>query len=277
VQAQRDRFARLVADGPRCDLARGALEIARLGHPDLNPDDSLATLDALARSVAPRLPTGMPPEDRARVLAAYLFSEAGFHGNTDVYYDPRNSFLNDVLERRTGIPISLAVVLIDVAARVGLRVEGVGFPGHFLTRVQTGDGYLVLDPFDGGRPVDAAELLERLRAMSGGSTTRLSQVPAALLEATPTVAILARMLRNLLHIYVEKPDYPLAVADLLLIADPGATDVWRTRGLAYLQLDCLAAACDDLRRYLELVPDAPDASDLRTQVARLARRTPTLH
>jgi regulator of sirC expression with transglutaminase-like and TPR domain len=279
VQAQRDRFARLVADGPRCNLARGALEIACLGHPDLSPDGSLATLDALAQCVAPRLTAAMPPEEQASVLSTYLFDEAGFHGNTDAYYDPRNSFLNDVLERRTGIPISLAVVLIEVATRVDLRVEGVGFPGHFLTRVHTAAGYLLLDPFSGGRPVDEGDLLALLRTASGGRTPAPTRIPAGFLEATPTVAILARMLRNLLHIYIEKRDYPLviATADLLLIADPGAADVWRTRGLAYLQLDCPAAACDDLRRYLALVPDAPDATDLRAHVARLARRTTTLH
>lgn len=239
----------------------------------------LGALDALAQSVAPRLTDAMPPEERARAVSDYLFEEIGFHGNTDAYYDPRNSFLNDVLERRTGIPISLAVVLIEVATRVGLRVEGVGFPGHFLVRVPTAAGFLLLDPFNGGRPVGEAELLDRLRTVSGGRTAPPTKVPSALLEATPTVAILGRMLRNLLHIYIEKPDYPLVVAtaDLLLIADPHAADVWRTRGLAYLQLDCSAAACDDLRRYLELVPDAPDAADLRAHVARLARRSPTLH
>ena len=279
MQDQRDRFARLVADGPRCSLAHGALEIARLGYPDLDPTRPLGALDALAQSVAPRLADALPPEERARLVSVHLFEEVGFHGNTDAYYDPRNSFLNDVLERRTGIPISLAVVLIEVATRVGLRVEGVGFPGHFLVRVPTAAGYLLLDPFNGGRPVGEDELLDRLRTVSGGRTSPPTKVPSALLEATPTVAILGRMLRNLLHIYIEKPDYPLviATADLLLIADPRAADVWRTRGLAYLQLDCAAAACDDLRRYLELVPDAPDAADLRAHVARLARRSPTLH
>jgi regulator of sirC expression with transglutaminase-like and TPR domain len=279
VHDQRDRFTRLVGDGSRCDLARGALEIARLGYPDLEPHGSLGTLDSLARSVAPRLTDPMPVEERVRVLTTYLFDEAGFHGNTDAYYDPRNSFLNDVLERRTGIPISLAVVLIEVGARLGLRVEGVGFPGHFLVRVPTGGGYLLLDPFNGGRPIGEVELLDRLRVASEGRTPPPSRIPAAFLEATPTLGILARMLRNLLHIYVEKPEYPLALAaaDLLLVADPHAADVRRTRGLVYLQLDCPAAACDDLRRYLELVPDAPDAAELRARIARLSRRTPTLH
>src|SRR5262245_49061588 len=147
----RNRFAALVADPSRCDLARSALEIARIHHDDLDPDASLRALDALAAAIRPRLRSGLPAEEAATVITGYLFGECGFHGNESDYYDPRNSCLNDVIVRRTGIPITLSVLLIEVAARVGLSMRGVGFPSHFLVRVETARGPLLLDPFFGGR------------------------------------------------------------------------------------------------------------------------------
>src|SRR5437762_2637714 len=132
----REDFAALVAAGERTDLARAALAIARIAYPDLDPAPYLRQLDGLAAAVRPRLHPGGSPEAAAAELAGYLFGECGFRGNQEEYYDPRNSYLNDVLESRTGIPITLAVVMIETGARLGLGLEGVGFPGHFLVRVR---------------------------------------------------------------------------------------------------------------------------------------------
>src|SRR6185295_8881801 len=132
----RDHFASLVSAGERPDLGRSALEIARIAYPSLDPAPYLRQLDGLASTARRRVALHAAPELAAADLATFLATECGFRGNQEDYYDPRNSFLNDVLERRTGIPISLAVVLLETGSRLGLAVEGVGFPGHFLVRVQ---------------------------------------------------------------------------------------------------------------------------------------------
>lgn len=272
----RDDFAALVAPGERTDLARAALAIARIGYPDLDPTPSLRRLDGLAAAVRPRLVAGAPPASAAAEVAHHLFGELRFRGNRDDYYDPRNSYLNDVLDRRTGIPITLSVVMIEVAARLGLRLEGVGFPGHFLVRVAGGDPPVLLDPFFGGRPVDDAELLARYRALGARDAAR---VPADALETTSTPAILLRMLRNLLHVHLERKDRPhaLLAADLVLVLAPQSADDHRVRGLLYEDLECFGAARDDFRTYLELAPDAPDADRIRERLARLVRVATTIH
>jgi regulator of sirC expression with transglutaminase-like and TPR domain len=275
VRSLPEDFALVVAEGERCDLARAALVIARIAYPTLEPTPHLARLDELAADVRPRLAPGVFPEHAAAVLSGYLFGECGFRGNREHYYDPRNSFLNDVLERRTGIPISLALVLIETAARVGLDLEGVGFPGHFLVRLGPPERPLLLDPFSAGRVVDDGELLERYRATQGP----VASLPAAALRPAGRLAILARMLRNLIAIYLAEPDHAhaLAAVELLVVLGPNAPDALRIRGLLFEQLECPAAALADLRRYLELAPNAPDAAAMQERVAALARINPTLH
>ena len=263
-----DDFAAVIAPGEDTDLARGALTIARIGYPELDPGPWLARLDALARGARER--AAVSPD----ALCRYVFQECGFHGNRDDYDDPRNSYLNDVLERRLGIPITLAVVLMEVGTRVGVRLEGVGFPGHFLVRT-TDTARVLLDPFSDGRPVDPDELLARYRTSHGADA---AVVPPDAVARASTPAILARMLRNLLHAHLERRDREpaLAAADLLLVLVPRAADVLRLRGLLYEQLECFAAALEDLRRYLELVPEAADVEPIRARVARLARVAGTL-
>jgi regulator of sirC expression with transglutaminase-like and TPR domain len=256
----------------------GALAVARIGHPTLTAEPSLARLERLAAGARSRLGRGISPEDAGAELADYLFRERGFRGNQGEYYDPRNSFLNEVLERRSGIPISLCVVMIETGARLGLRVEGVGFPGHFLVRVAGPRGRVHFDPFFGGRVVTEAELLERLRALQGKQGPRLEALPPELLDTTGTTGILARMLRNLVHIYLEREDHAhaLEATDLLSVLAPSA-ELYRVRGLLYDQLECFGPAMEDLRRYLEVAPDAPDADDIRERLARLARSAATIH
>lgn len=278
----RDRFAQLVIPGVQCDLARAALEIARVEYPELDPAPSLRALDDLAASVRPRLSEQTSAQDAAVQLSRFLFEECGFRGNRDDYYDPRNSFLNDVLDRRLGIPISLAVLMIEVGSRAGLALEGVGFPGHFLVRVPAPGDPVLLDPFHAGTPVDDADLLARLRALSQasrGGGPDFAHVPPEFVEPTTIRAILARMLRNLLRIYLERTDNQraLTAVDLLLVLTPDAAEEIRTRGTLYERLDCPAAAAVDLRRYLDLAPDASDADEVRGRLSRLHDTVPTLH
>lgn len=272
----RDQFASLVSAGARPDLGRSALEIARIGYPSLDPVPYLRQLDGLASTAKRRVAVHAAPEIAAADLATFLANECGFRGNQDDYYDPRNSFLNDVLERRTGIPISLAVVLLEVGARLGLTIEGVGFPGHFLVRVQGSTGPVFYDPFFGGRTISAGEMLSRYRALAKDDTATL---PHDALDPTDTHGILARMLRNLLRLYLERREHAQALeaVDLLIVLLPDSADELRIRGLLYEHLECFGAALDDLRRYLTLAPGAPDEESIRQRIARLARSAATVH
>jgi len=278
----RDRFLALVHVDANPALAPAALEIARIAYPDLDPGPSLRQLDGLAAAIRPHLGTAPTPADAAAIVAARLCDPLGFHGNRDDYYDPRNSFLNDVLERRTGIPITLAVVLIEVGARLGITIEGVGFPGHFLVRAAGARGPRFFDPFFGGQELDDAALLERLRALSGnpgGPGATLTRVPPELLGAVTTGEILGRMLRNLLRVYLDRTEPLLALeaVERLLLLTPDAPDELRTRAQLYERLECFAAARADYQRYLALAPEASDARDVCTRLARLANGAPTVH
>jgi regulator of sirC expression with transglutaminase-like and TPR domain len=278
----RDSFAALVADGDRCDLGRAALEIARVEYPDLDPDPSLQRLDALARAIRPRVGPRESPEDAVAHVTAYLFDECGFRGNVEDYYDPRNSFLNDVLERRMGIPITLSVLVMETCARLGLVVEGVGFPGHFLIRVVGSAGPVLLDPFFGGRPIGRDEMLRRLRAFysaAGSGGENLQRVLPQVLQTTGPTGTLARMLANLLRIYLERDDrmHALATVELMLVLAPDAPEHLRVRGLLYERLECFDAATTDLQRYLELAPDGPYVSEVRERIQHLARTAVILH
>jgi regulator of sirC expression with transglutaminase-like and TPR domain len=279
VTRLRDEFAAVLGAGSPPDLGCAALTIARIGYPELDPRPYLAELDGLAAAARARVPASAPPDEAVRAVAGFLFKEQGFRGNADDYYDPRNSFLNDVLVRRTGIPITLAVVLIETSARVGLRLEGVGFPGHFLVRAPGERGPVLLDPFAGGRRVDEDELLARLQALAGPSAPKMTEIPPDAVEATGTRGILARMLRNLLRIYLERDDasHALAAVDLLSPLVPMTPEFLRVRGMLYERLECFGPALDDLRTYLNLAPDAPDVADMRARVSRLARVAATLH
>jgi regulator of sirC expression with transglutaminase-like and TPR domain len=283
VTSPRDTFASVVAAGDDCDLARAALAMARIAYPDVDVEHYVGQLDTLAAAVRPRLASVRRDEHPITVVTHYLFDECGFRGNSDDYYDPRNSYLNEVLERRTGIPITLAVVLMETSARLGLAVEGVGFPGHFLVRVPSEGGSLLLDPFFGGRAIGHDEMLERLRtfyAAGGGplGANLVRELPQVL-QTTARTGILARMLANLLRVYLERNDHEhaLATVDLALVLNPDSAEHARVRGLLYEQLDCVAAAMTDLRRYLELAPQGPHRDEVREHLARLQRVAVTVH
>jgi regulator of sirC expression with transglutaminase-like and TPR domain len=277
----RGELDEIVHGGRTVDLARGALAIARVGHSDLEPEPWLARLDALAESL--RAAVSAAPDDvgRARAIVGGLAS-LGFRGNQDAYYDPRNSFLNDVLERRLGIPISLSIVAIEVARRLAVPVVGVAFPGHFLLAAGAPGARVHFDPFHGGIEVDDAILCRRLGQLArqaGRPAPDLPAVPAEFLAPALPDAILARVLRNLVRIYVERADdsRALACVDLLLVLTPDRVNELRTRGLLYERLGCPAAAVADFRRYLELAPDAADAAAIELRAAKLADVAPTLH
>jgi regulator of sirC expression with transglutaminase-like and TPR domain len=264
-------------------IARAELVFATMHPAPFDGATAIAELDALAAGARMRLEGIGDPHARVHALMNFLFRERGFHGNQEQYYDPRNSCLDEVLARRIGIPITLSVVAIEVAARLGIRLEGVAFPGHFLVRALIEDGAPILfDPFHGGASVDHDELLWRLKVLaeqSGRGAPAFERVPPEFLADASRPAILGRMLRNLQRIYAQRDDHAraLAAVDLLLVLTPNAAEEVRTRGTLYEQLDCPAAAAADFRRYLQLVPQAPDAAEVEKRLSRLLDTAPTLH
>jgi regulator of sirC expression with transglutaminase-like and TPR domain len=253
-------------------LAEAALLVASDEYPDLDVDAYLRRLDALAADVRQRLSDQPNLEEKLVALNDFLFDEQGFAGNTDDYYDPRNSFLNEVLDRKLGIPITLSILYIEIGSRLGLELEGVSFPGHFLVKSPTAEGDVVLDPFSGGMAVSEEDLAERLRQRFGDANT--PQAPlAVLMQAAGKKEILLRMLRNLKAIYLHHQDHAraLGVIDRMLWIDPDLADEVLERGQLYDRLECFRPALDDLRHYLTLNPASPDAGELRQRIIDLER------
>jgi regulator of sirC expression with transglutaminase-like and TPR domain len=266
AEASRRLLRRLVAEEP-IDLARAALAIAREEYPDLDEGKYLRVLDRLADGVQSALPAGAGVERRVGRMNTYLFHELGFAGNQTDYYDPRNSFLNDVLDRRTGIPITLAIVYMEVGRRCGLQIEGIGFPGHFLCKVRLQGGELVVDPFHRGQLL-GAEDLKKLLGSTAGDKAKLD--PRMLQTAKPR-DILVRMLQNLRALYQQRDDAPraLSAVDRILLLAPEDTRALRERAQLYEMLGGSLAAAADLDRVLRLEPQALDAEVLRARVQRL--------
>jgi regulator of sirC expression with transglutaminase-like and TPR domain len=239
------------------DLARAALVIAKIEYPRLDPGPTLARLDSLGERGARRLGAlrDAPIQDRITELNRLLYEDERFEGNRRHYGDFRNSLLNVVMERRMGIPISLALVHVEVARRAGLEILGVSFPGHFLLRVppDAGDeraGAIILDPFDAGRRLDELDCRSLLRRKVG-EDTRFSR---AMLAPCSGRQFLARMLSNLKRTYVELRSFPhaRAVTELLLTVDPAFGSDLRDRGLIAYHLDDFQTALRDLEHYLRL-------------------------
>jgi regulator of sirC expression with transglutaminase-like and TPR domain len=264
----RRRFAALLERDP-LPLAEAALAIAEEEYPGLDTGAYLARLDAFAREVEARLPARRDAAATLRALREVLFSEGGFRGNDQAYYDPRNSFLNEVLERRLGIPITLGVVLMEVAGRAGLALQGVAFPGHFLVKHVAGDREVYIDAFHGGEILSREDCVARFRERAPGLA-----LDERHLQAVPPRAVLARMLHNLKKIYVEAGDdlRALWVVDRLLLLAPHDAGERRDRGLVAARLGGIAAALADLEAYLAAAPEAPDAAEVRGLVAQLRGR-----
>ncbi|HYT54529.1 MAG TPA: tetratricopeptide repeat protein [Verrucomicrobiae bacterium] len=259
----------------KIELGRAALTIALIDYPNLDIPDYLDRMDRLAMEVTGR---SGPEADIYRSIAAVnyvLFRQYGFHGNRDDYFDPKNSFLNEVIERKTGIPITLSVLYMEVAERVGLMLDGVGFPGHFLVKC-VGDGEeIVIDPFNGGEIKSREDIDKMLFDLYGGKVVFHSDF----LAPSTKKDILKRMLTNLKAIYINRNDLvrSLSALDRLVILDPTSAVDTRDRGVVYLRLECYAQAREDFETYLRLRPDAEDAVLVREQLVRLAKEATRIH
>ena len=273
----RDRFAMpdwnslAALDDNTLPLLGTALLIARDEYPDLDADLYDTLLQSHAAHLRADVDAVEPWPQKMAVINRHLFEELGYGGDHDQYYDPRNSYINEVFERRLGNPISLALVQIEVARRLGVPLDGVSFPGHFLVRLPVDDGVLVMDPFNRGRPLNEDELRQRARPHLGGELPD-DHALFQILNPASNRAILMRVLRNLHGVYTERDDWERAArsADRILRLSPDNSEALRDRGLSYLKMGYRHGAREDLARYLELNPDGPDSGPLRERVVELS-------
>jgi regulator of sirC expression with transglutaminase-like and TPR domain len=254
-------------------LDHAALEIASIEHSDVDVGHWLGVLDQHAGELGRRVSMGASGDEFIDAAGQYLFHELGFSGNAANYFDPCNSCLNDVLAARTGIPITLSVVYMEIARRLARPVYGVGLPGHFIVLYDDGETSAYLDPFHGG----VRRSMEECYALARQATGTQVAADPALLAAVTHRQIVQRMLNNLLTVYLHRRNYPraLKVLEFLLEAHPASPDIYKQRGMVHGQLGNFSAARSDLARCLELAPETPDRqeieSTLQSIIERLAR------
>jgi regulator of sirC expression with transglutaminase-like and TPR domain len=259
-------------------LFSAALLIAKDEYPSLSLGAYEARLDLFADEL--REPFAKAADNGARLamLNRFLFAEMGFAGDELDYFDPRNNYVNDVLDRRLGNPISLAVVQLALAQRLGLPLNGVSFPGHFLVSMPLDDGIVVVDPFHRGRMLDLPELRRRARSELSARSVD-DQRLASLLEPADHRAIVIRILHNLKLSYERREawDKALRCADRILTVNPNAIADVRDRGQLYLRVGHFGAAAADLKRYLALAPHAEDREAVTEQLSQAVQQAPRLH
>ena len=268
-------FASLVQSDEHFPLLEAAISVAQDEYPDLDVQQVLGDVDQLLARLKRRLPVDAPALQRLRALNQFFFRDLNFGGNVNDYYDPDNSYLNAVLKTRRGIPISLAVLWLELAVGMGLNARGVAFPGHFMVKVNLPKGQVVLDPFTGQSlsREDLAERLEPFRQRSG--LIDEFEVPIGLyLQSVPSRDIISRMLRNLKEIHKTQQDWQrlIAVQDRLIVLHPDAWSEYRDRGLALAAQGQASRAVPDLEIYLNHAEDALDLDVIADRLARLRRQ-----
>ncbi|MGB5831279.1 MAG: transglutaminase-like domain-containing protein [Thiohalocapsa sp.] len=260
------------------DLCAAALTISSLFQRDAEPETSIAQLDLLAAAARARVPEDTDLLRRVSALNDFLFEELGFTGNHDDFYDPRNSFLDQVLERRLGIPISLSLVYCELASRLGMPAYGVSFPAHFLVRVGRGATALVLDVYAGGVALPEEELDRRLADLYGEGAVTIRSRPS-LLRPAGKREILVRMLRNLIGVYRARGDDAnlLEALSAALNLTPDLPDELRQRGLLYRELGYAPAARADLHHFVKVSDNAEQIASVSEVIDAMATERVRLH
>lgn len=266
---QSPEFQRLLSRDAQPDLVRIALEIARDVYTELDVEAYMARIESLASRVRDRCPPAAKPRQVLGHINWVLFVEEGFQGNTADYYDPRNSYLNEVIDRKTGIPITLSILYWTLAKHLGLAMAGVNLPAHFMLRVGRADSTIFVDPFHSGELLDRQGCGRRVAELVGQPVelTDLQLAPCGL------DLIVSRMLRNLKAIYLRSHEFvtALPVQQRLAALNPGDPQEQRDLGMLFLQLDQPAGAIAPLEEYLHTVPSSDDADSIRA-LLRAARR-----
>jgi regulator of sirC expression with transglutaminase-like and TPR domain len=253
----------------KIDLGRAALALARLEYPDLDEDAYAERLREFAEQLRSKLTPDLASSEVIAAVSRHLFEELGFCGNTGDYFDPRNSFLNDVIERRTGIPITLSVVYLEVARHAELPYFGVGLPGHFIVKYDDGKRRVLVDPFNGGRTLGRNQCQKWLRETLGRRVVLRERDFAAVNETY----IIQRMLNNLRDIYLNSRRYRkgLEVLEMMLVLSPGSTEEIKQRAWLHYELGQRKQARAELERYLSLCPEAEDVDDVQKWILSLQR------
>ena len=267
-------FSTLVQSDRQFPLLEAAINLAQDEYPELDAQQVLSDIDRMLDRVKRRLPLDASALHKLRMLNQFFFQELRFGGNANDYYNPDNSYLHIVLHSRRGIPVSLAVLWLELAQGLGLKAGGIGFPGHFMVKVNLPDGQVVMDPLS-GRSLSREELSERLALYHQTAQPEMEVPLGAYLRVATARDIVARMLRNLKEIHRAQEDWPrmVAVQNRLLILLPQAWEEFRDRGLAWAELGQARAAVQDMETYLEHVEGGPDRHAIAERVAELRRRT----
>lgn len=245
--------------------------VARMEYPELDINDYLQKIQALANEIDNRLPETANAAEILKQLNHVLFVEKGYEGNTDSYYDPRNSFLNDVIERKRGIPISLSILYIELGHALGLPLSGISFPGHFLVKLEISDGAIVLDPYFGGISLNEEDIEERLHEYYG---PKLNKTQAqGVLSSSTNKDIILRVMRNLRNLYMQDENWnkALLLADIMVDMDNDKADALKARAAVYDQLECHTPALADYSAYLKLSPNTQGNQFIRARVIDLGQ------
>ncbi len=268
-------FRALVAEDETLPLTETALSIAQDVYPDLDLQATLAEIDALVMRLKRRLPADAGMIQKMQLLNVFFFHELGFSSNLNNYYLAENNYLNIVLHKRKGTSLLLAVLYLEMAGQIGLRVQGVSFPGHFLLRLSMLSGEIIIEPMS-GKALSQAKLVQMLEPYMQDNRDEKSALNAlhALLHPAPHREIIANLLRNLKMIYLQNEQWQqlLAVQHRLVILLPHDIEEKRDRGFAFMQLDDFLSALEDLQSYLEQRPDAADAAMIEQQLTKLRER-----
>ena len=254
-------FASEISTEP-INLSRATLCYAReIAYPNLDVDAYLQRIEMLAETARRHVAAQISTAEQAEALSDYLFVEERFRGNTGNYSDPRNSFLNDVLERRMGIPISLSVIYISTARRLGLPAQGIGLPGHFIVGIPTPDESIYIDPFHGGARLTADDCVQLVHQVTGYD----GDFHPDWLQPMTAQAILTRMLNNLRNVYYQQADWEtsLAVLERLRLLQPELHELLRDLGLVHHRRGALRQAVQYYELYLSRAENAPDSGTIR--------------
>ncbi len=272
----RKLFADMVAQADEdVDLLRAALYISGVEYPDLDVEAYSRVVDDLAEEAGRRIDAAADRKGTIERLSEFLFVDLGFQGNEEDYYDPKNSLLNDVLDRRKGIPITLSLVYIGVAGRLGMVFEGIGLPGHFVIRTGPPAEELYVDPFNGGKIMSRADCVRTVSEMFNGRV----EFQEEHLRAYTKKELLLRILTNLKHNHTRLEDYPRAIssADLIAAIEPSLGSNLRDRGALHYAAKQYRLAIRDLEAYLEADPQAQDADQVRERIQAIWKTLATLN